>query len=227
MTIPIIALSNVHLSLESNAGTIEILKNISLNVSTGESLALIGPSGSGKSSLLMLLGGLERASSGSVRVAGTELSDLNEDQLAFLRRDQMGIVFQSFHLIPTMSALENVATPLELVGVTDAFKKARSALDSVGLTHREDHFPGQLSGGEQQRVALARAVVAQPKILLADEPTGNLDGINGIAIMDLLFSLRDQFGSTLILVTHDPVLANRCNRIIRLHDGEIDHKVTS
>ena len=227
MTIPIIALSNVHLSLESNAGTIEILKNISLNVSTGESLALIGPSGSGKSSLLMLLGGLERASSGSVRVAGTELSDLNEDQLAFLRRDQMGIVFQSFHLIPTMSALENVATPLELAGVTDAFKKARGALDTVGLTHRQDHFPGQLSGGEQQRVALARAVVAQPKILLADEPTGNLDGINGIAIMDLLFSLRDQFGSTLILVTHDPVLANRCNRIIRLHDGEIDRKVTS
>ena len=227
MTIPIIALSNVHLSLESNAGTIEILKNISLNVSTGESLALVGPSGSGKSSLLMLLGGLERASSGSVRVAGTELSDLNEDQLAFLRRDQMGIVFQSFHLIPTMSALENVATPLELAGVTDAFKKARSALDSVGLTHREDHFPGQLSGGEQQRVALARAVVAQPKILLADEPTGNLDGTNGIAIMDLLFSLCDQFGSTLILVTHDPVLANRCNRIIRLHDGEIDDKVTS
>ena len=227
MTIPIIALSNVHLSLESNAGTIEILKNISLNVSTGESLALIGPSGSGKSSLLMLLGGLERASSGSVRVAGTELSDLNEDQLAVLRRDQMGIVFQSFHLIPTMSALENVATPLELAGVTDAFKKARGALDTVGLTHRQDHFPGQLSGGEQQRVALARAVVAQPKILLADEPTGNLDGINGIAIMDLLFSLRDQFGSTLILVTHDPVLANRCNRIIRLHDGEINHKVTS
>ena len=227
MTIPIIALSNVHLSLESNAGTIEILKNISLNVSTGECLALIGPSGSGKSSLLMFLGGLERASSGSVRVAGTELSDLNEDQLAVLRRDQMGIVFQSFHLIPTMSALENVATPLELAGVTDAFKKARGALDTVGLTHRQDHFPGQLSGGEQQRVALARAVVAQPKILLADEPTGNLDGINGIAIMDLLFSLRDQFGSTLILVTHDPVLANRCNRIIRLHDGEIDHKVTS
>ena len=227
MTIPIIALSNVHLSLESNAGTIEILKNISLNVSNGESLALIGPSGSGKSSLLMLLGGLERASSGSVRVAGTELSDLNEDQLAVLRRDQMGIVFQSFHLIPTMSALENVATPLELAGVTDAFKKARGALDTVGLTHRQDHFPGQLSGGEQQRVALARAVVSQPKILLADEPTGNLDGINGIAIMDLLFSLRDQFGSTLILVTHDPVLANRCNRIIRLHDGEIDHKVTS
>ena len=217
----------MHLSLESNAGTIEILKNISLNVSTGESLALIGPSGSGKSSLLMLLGGLERASSGSVRVAGTELSDLNEDQLAFLRRDQMGIVFQSFHLIPTMSALENVATPLELAGVTDAFKKARGALDTVGLTHRQDHFPGQLSGGEQQRVALARAVVAQPKILLADEPTGNPDGINGIAIMDLLFALRDQFGSTLILVTHDPVLANRCNRIIRLHDGEIDHKVTS
>ena len=208
-------------------GDFHVLRDIDLNVTKGERIVICGPSGSGKSSLLMLLGGLERASSGSVRVAGTELSDLNEDQLAFLRRDQMGIVFQSFHLIPTMSALENVATPLELVGVTDAFKKARSALDSVGLTHREDHFPGQLSGGEQQRVALARAVVAQPKILLADEPTGNLDGINGIAIMDLLFSLRDQFGSTLILVTHDPVLANRCNRIIRLHNGEIDHKVTS
>jgi len=227
MIIPIIALSNVHLSLESNAGTIEILKNISLNVSTGESLALIGPSGSGKSSILMLLGGLECASSGSVRVAGTELSDLNEDQLAFLRRDQMGIVFQSFHLIPTMSALENVATPLELAGVTDAFKKAADALNSVRLTHRHDHFPGQLSGGEQQRVALARAVVARPKILLADEPTGNLDSINGITIMDLLFSLRDQFGSTLVLATHDPLLANRCNRIIRLRDGEIDHTVAS
>ena len=139
----------------------------------------------------------------------------------------MGIVFQSFHLIPTMSALENVATPLELAGVTDAFKKAAAALNSVGLTHRQDHFPGQLSGGEQQRVALARAVVARPKILLADEPTGNLDSINGITIMDSLFSLRDQFGSTLVLATHDPVLANRCDRIIRLRDGEIDHTVAS
>lgn len=227
MTVPLIALENVRLSLESNAGTIEILKNISFNVSTEDSLALIGPSGSGKSSLLMLLGGLERASSGSVRIADTELSNLNEDQLAFLRREQMGIVFQSFHLIPTMSALENVATPLELAGVSDAFKKARDALKRVGLMDRQDHFPSQLSGGEQQRVALARAVVARPKILLADEPTGNLDGKNSIDIMDLLFSLRDEFGSTLVLVTHDPVLANRCDRIIRLRDGEIDQQVAS
>lgn len=226
MTSPIISLSNVHLSLESNAGTVEILKNISLDVSAGESLGLIGPSGSGKSSLLMLLGGLERASSGMVNVSGTDLSRQSEDQLALLRRDQMGIVFQSFHLIPTMTALENVATPLELAGVRDAFHKAQQALDVVGLAYRHDHYPAQLSGGEQQRVALARAVVARPKILLADEPTGNLDGPNGTAIMDLLFSLRDQFGSTLILVTHDPVLANRCDRTIRLRDGMIDQEVS-
>ena len=223
MTSSIIALSNVHLSLESNAGTIEILKNISLNVSTGESLALIGPSGSGKSSLLMLLGGLERASSGSVRVAGTELSDLNEDQLAFLRRDQMGIVFQSFHLIPTMTALENVATPLELAGISDAMPRAEAELAEVGLAGRMRHYPAQLSGGEQQRVALARAAVVRPDVLLADEPTGNLDGKNGAAIMEMLFALREKYGSTLVLVTHDPVLAKRCDRMISLSDGRIEN----
>lgn len=226
MTSPIISLSNVHLSLESNAGTVEILKNISLDVLPGESVGLIGPSGSGKSSLLMLLGGLERASQGVVNVAGNELSGQSEDQLALLRRDHMGIVFQSFHLIPTMTALENVATPLELAGVSDAFLRAKEALDGVGLAHRHDHFPAQLSGGEQQRVALARAVVGRPKVLLADEPTGNLDGPNGTAIMDLIFSLGEQFGSTLILVTHDPVLANRCDRIIRLRDGMIEQEAS-
>ena len=211
----------MHLSLESNAGTIEILKNISLNVSTGESLALIGPSGSGKSSLLMLLGGLERASSGSVRVTGTELSDLNEDQLAFLRRDKMGIVFQSFHLIPTMTALENVAAPLELAGVGDAMRRAENELAAVGLGHRAEHYPAQMSGGEQQRTALARAAVMRPGILLADEPTGNLDAQNGEAIIDLLFGLRDKYGSTLILVTHAPDLAARCDRMVQLRDGEV------
>lgn len=226
MTSPIISLSNVHLSLESNAGTVEILKNISLDVLPGESVGLIGPSGSGKSSLLMLLGGLERASQGVVNVVGNELSGQSEDQLALLRRDHMGIVFQSFHLIPTMTALENVATPLELAGVSDAFHRAKEALDGVGLAHRHDHFPAQLSGGEQQRVALARAVVGRPKVLLADEPTGNLDGPNGTAIMDLIFSLGEQFGSTLILVTHDPVLANRCDRIIRLRDGMIEQEAS-
>lgn len=174
----------------------------------------------------MLLGGLERASQGVVNVVGNELSGQSEDQLALLRRDHMGIVFQSFHLIPTMTALENVATPLELAGVSDAFHRAEEALDGVGLAHRHDHFPAQLSGGEQQRVALARAVVGRPKVLLADEPTGNLDGPNGTAIMDLIFSLGEQFGSTLILVTHDPVLANRCDRIIRLRDGIIEQEAS-
>ena len=227
MTSPIISLSNVHLSLESNAGTVEILKNISLDVSAGESLGLIGPSGSGKSSLLMLLGGLERASSGIVNVSGTDLSRQNEDQLALLRRDQMGIVFQSFHLIPTMTALENVATPLELAGQRDAFDLARAALDQVGLGHRVTHYPSQMSGGEQQRVALARAVVARPSILLADEPTGNLDGTNGAAIMDLLFSLQEEYDATLVLVTHDPTLTGRCARSIRLVDGEIAHEAAA
>ncbi len=222
MTSSILSLSHVGLSLKSNAGEVNILHDISIEIAKGESVGLIGPSGSGKSSLLMLMGGLETATSGSVKIKGQELTNMNEDALALFRRDHMGIVFQSFHLIPTMTALENVATPMELAGAKDAFEQAKIALDTVGLSHRLDHYPGQMSGGEQQRVALARAAVARPEILLADEPTGNLDGPNGTAIMDLLFSLQDQFGSTLILVTHAPELANRCDRVIRLRDGRLD-----
>ncbi|NDH26619.1 MAG: ATP-binding cassette domain-containing protein [Rhodobacteraceae bacterium] len=200
---------------------VHILKNVDLTVHRGETVGLIGPSGSGKSSLLMLMGGLEQASSGKVDVLGQDLSILNEDALARFRRSHMGIVFQSFHLIPTMTALENVATPLELAGVKDAMERARAELAEVGLAERGGHFPAQLSGGEQQRVALARAAVLRPNILLADEPTGNLDGQNGSVIMDMLFSLREKHGSTLVLVTHDPVLAKRCDRMIALSDGRI------
>jgi len=226
MSSPIISLKDVYLSLKSNAGTVEILKNITLNISSGESLGLIGPSGSGKSSLLMLLGGLEQASSGHVIINGVQFAGMSEDELALFRRETMGIVFQSFHLIPNMTAIENIATPLELAEVKDAFPRAKAMLDFVGLSHRENHFPGQLSGGEQQRVALARAVVSKPKVLLADEPTGNLDGPNGKAIIDLLFSLQDEFGSTLVLITHDPLVVNRCNRIVQLQDGIIDTQVS-
>lgn len=221
MHTPIISLRDVHLSLPSNAGVVHILKNVDLTVHRGETVGLIGPSGSGKSSLLMLMGGLEQASSGKVDVLGQDLSILNEDALARFRRSHMGIVFQSFHLIPTMTALENVATPLELAGVKDAMERARGELAEVGLAERGGHFPAQLSGGEQQRVALARAAVLRPNILLADEPTGNLDGQNGSVIMDMLFSLREKHGSTLVLVTHDPVLAKRCDRMIALSDGRI------
>ena len=216
MHTPIISLRDVHLSLPSNAGVVHILKNVDLTVHRGETVGLIGPSGSGKSSLLMLMGGLEQASSGKVDVLGQDLSILNEDALARFRRSHMGIVFQSFHLIPTMTALENVATPLELAGVKDAMERARAELAEVGLAERGGHFPAQLSGGEQQRVALARAAVLRPNILLADEPTGNLDGQNGSVIMDMLFSLREKHGSTFVLVTHDPVLAKRCDRMIAL-----------
>ena len=221
MHTPIISLRDVHLSLPSNAGVVHILKNVDQTVHRGETVGLIGPSGSGKSSLLMLMGGLEQASSGKVDVLGQDLSILNEDALARFRRSHMGIVFQSFHLIPTMTALENVATPLELAGVKDAMERARAELAEVGLAERGGHFPAQLSGGEQQRVALARAAVLRPNILLADEPTGNLDGQNGSVIMDMLFSLREKHGSTLVLVTHDPVLAKRCDRMIALSDGRI------
>ena len=224
MHTPIISLRDVHLSLPSNAGVVHILKNVDLTVHRGETVGLIGPSGSGKSSLLMLMGGLEQASSGKVDVLGQDLSILNEDALARFRRSHMGIVFQSFHLIPTMTALENVATPLELAGVKDAMERARAELAEVGLAERGGHFPAQLSGGEQQRVALARAAVLRPNILLADEPTGNLDGQNGSVIMDMLFSLREKHGSTLVLVTHDPVLAKRCDRMIALSDGRIVSK---
>ena len=214
-------LKDASLSLDGNAGRVAILHDISLDVNRGESLALIGPSGSGKSSLLMLLGGLERASRGTVNALGRDLGQMDEDALARFRRAHMGVVFQSFHLIPTMTALENVATPLELAGDPDAFDKAGAELASVGLDHRADHYPSQLSGGEQQRVALARAAAPRPDILLADEPTGNLDGANGAAIMDLLFSLQDRHGATLVLVTHSRTLANRCDRVVRLTDGRL------
>ena len=221
MTDPVYDLQDVVLSLKGNAGPVEILRGISLEVAAGESLALIGPSGSGKSSLLMVMGGLERATSGRVTALGEDLSALSEDALARFRQGRMGIVFQSFHLIPTMTALENVATPLELAGVQGAFDRAAAALDTVGLGHRTGHYPSQLSGGEQQRVALARACAPEPAILLADEPTGNLDSVNGEAIMDLLFSLRDRQGATLVLVTHDPALADRCDRSVALADGRL------
>ncbi|MGR3662314.1 MAG: ABC transporter ATP-binding protein [Paracoccaceae bacterium] len=227
MSETIISLKDTELTLAANAGLVEILRGINLQVNRGETLGLIGPSGSGKSSLLMVLGGLEQATSGVVSVLGNDLTGMNEDELARFRRKHMGIVFQSFHLIPTMTALENVATPLELAGEPDAFKRALAELQAVGLAARSDHYPSQLSGGEQQRVALARAAVTRPDILLADEPTGNLDGATGEAIMDLLFGLRDRYGSTLILVTHDPELAKRCDRIVRLRDGEIETAVAA
>ncbi|AKO97863.1 MAG: ABC transporter ATP-binding protein [Marinovum algicola] len=219
---PVLSLKDVHLALDGNAGRVEILHGISLDVAKGASIGLIGPSGSGKSSLLMLMGGLERATGGSVTALGEDFGAMNEDALARFRRDHMGVVFQSFHLIPTMTALENVATPLELAGHRDAFERAEAELETVGLGHRAGHYPAQMSGGEQQRVALARASAPRPHILLADEPTGNLDEANGGAIMDLLFHLRDRHGATLVLVTHAPSLAARCDRVVRLRDGRID-----
>ena len=204
-----------------NAGRVEILRGVTLDVARGETLGLTGPSGSGKSSLLMLMGGLERATGGEVTALGRDLGAMDEDALARFRRDHMGVVFQSFHLIPTMTALENVATPLELAGHPDAFDRAAQELRAVGLGARADHYPAQMSGGEQQRVALARAAAPRPAILLADEPTGNLDAANGSAIMDLLFGLRDRHGATLVLVTHAPDLAARCDREVRLMDGRV------
>ncbi|WP_241665433.1 ABC transporter ATP-binding protein [Teichococcus oryzae] len=203
----------------AGGGEVNILRGVDMAVRQGEAVGLVGPSGSGKTSLLMLLAGLERPSGGSLRVAGEDMARLDEDALARFRRDQLGIVFQAFHLVPTMTALENVAVPLEFAGRGDAFERARLSLERVGLGHRLDHYPGQLSGGEQQRVALARAVVAEPRLLLADEPTGNLDGATGQKVMDLLFGLRDQLGMTLLLITHDPAVAARCGRRIRMADG--------
>lgn len=222
MTSPILSLTDATLSLEGNAGLVQILHGISLDVHRGETVGLVGPSGSGKSSLLMLMGGLERATSGKVMALDHDLSAMNEDQLARLRRDNFGIVFQSFHLIPTMTAIENVATPLELANQPDARKRAAQELEAVGLGARAGHYPSQLSGGEQQRVALARAAAPRPAIILADEPTGNLDSSTGAAIIDLLFNLRDRHEATLVLVTHDPELATRCDRVITLRDGRIE-----
>ena len=222
MTETMLELQDAQLRLMGNAGPVEILRGIFFDVAKGETLGLTGPSGSGKSSLLMLMGGLERATGGRITALGRDLSLMNEDALARFRRDHMGVVFQSFHLIPTMTALQNVATPLELAGVPDAFERAADELGAVGLGARMDHFPAQMSGGEQQRVALARAAVTRPEILLADEPTGNLDGATGAAIMELLFGLRDRHGATLVLVTHAPELAERCDRILHIADGRLE-----
>ncbi|MDB5659631.1 MAG: transporter related [Cypionkella sp.] len=224
MTETVLALQDAWLTLAGNAGAVDILKGITLSVARGESLGLVGPSGSGKSSLLMLMGGLERVTKGRVEALGQDITGLDEDGLSKFRRGRMGVVFQSFHLIPTMTALENVALPMEIAGHADAYTRARDELDAVGLSTRMQHYPAQLSGGEQQRVALARAAAPRPAILLADEPTGNLDSVNGAAIMDLIFDLRDRHGATLVLVTHAPELAARCSRIVRLVDGRIsDH----
>jgi putative ABC transport system ATP-binding protein len=203
------------------AGEINILRGVDLSIRRGEAVGLVGPSGSGKTSLLMLLAGLERATGGSLSLAGHDLGAMDEDALARFRREHVGIVFQAFHLIPTMTALENVAVPLEFAGRHDAFARARESLAAVGLDHRLEHYPGQLSGGEQQRVALARATVAEPPLLLADEPTGNLDRGTGGQVMDLLFGLRKRLGTTLLLITHDPLLAERCGRVVRMEDGLI------
>ena len=218
---PSVLLENVSLSLDGNAGIVDILKDISIDIQEGESIGIVGPSGSGKSSLLMLMGGLERISDGKINLLGQNLSEMNENKLASFRRSNVGIIFQSFHLIPTMTALENVAVPLELNGNKDAFGLAEEALVKVGLGDRLSHFPSQLSGGEQQRTALARAVIANPKILLADEPTGNLDHDNGKIVADYLFELHTENKATLVLVTHDFELAERCERKIKISDGEI------
>jgi putative ABC transport system ATP-binding protein len=216
-----IELRDVRLDMASDAGTVNILRGIDLDVGSGEIAALVGPSGAGKSSLMMVIGGLERATAGTVQVAGTDLGSLDEDGLARFRRDRVGIVFQGFHLIPTMTALENVALPLEFAGRADAFQRAEDALHKVGLGQRVAHYPAQLSGGEQQRVAVARAFAVDPALLLADEPTGNLDGATGRQVMELLFGLAQSHGTTLLLVTHDTALAERCGRVIRIADGRI------
>jgi putative ABC transport system ATP-binding protein len=218
---PAILLEGVEVTLPSRAGPVAILRGIDLEVGTGDAIAVVGPSGSGKSTLLMVTAGLERATGGRVNVVGADYATLDEDGLARLRAANIGIVFQSFHLVPTMTAIENVALPLEFLDQDDAFIKARAALGEVGLSHREAHFPGQLSGGEQQRVAIARALSTRPQLILADEPTGNLDLATGAVVMDLLFTLKERTGATLLLITHDRTLAKRCDRIVSLADGRI------
>ncbi|UDL96452.1 ABC transporter ATP-binding protein [Lichenihabitans sp. PAMC28606] len=226
MADPVVELDDVHVSLGRGAARVHILKGVSLSIPRGQAVGLTGPSGSGKSTLLMVLAGLERAQSGTVTIDGTVLNRMDEDALARFRGARIGIVFQSFHLIPTMTALENVAVPLELAGDPKAFDKARAELASVGLGERFSHYPAQLSGGEQQRVALARALAPNPSIIVADEPTGNLDDATGQSIIDLMFATRRDRNATLILVTHDTDLAARCDRSIRLRSGLIEPQVT-
>ena len=216
-----VEIRNLHLSLIGGAGAVNILRGVDLSVKSGETISIVGPSGAGKTTLLMALSGLERPSSGQVRIADTDLTAISEDDLARFRRSHVGIVFQSFHLVPTMTALENVSLPLEFAAAADPAGQAKAALEETGLGDRLHHFPGELSGGEQQRVALARAFVANPSLLLADEPTGNLDRETGIMVMDLLFSLQKEHGTTLVLVTHDETLASRCNRSIQMIDGRV------
>ena len=216
-----IELERIELKLVGAAGPVNILRGIDLDIGAGETVSLVGPSGSGKTSLLMVIAGLERPTSGRVRIAGTDLNPLDEDRLAAFRRARIGIVFQSFHLIPTMTALENVAVPMEFAGRDDAFERAQVELEAVGLGHRTGHYPSQLSGGEQQRTALARAFAIGPSLLLADEPTGNLDTDTGAHVIDLLFQRQAEHGSTLMLITHDPALAARCTRTLHMHDGVV------
>ena len=222
MTTPALVLQDIRLTLKSLAGPVDILSGVSLTVQAGETVALTGASGAGKSSLLMVAAGLEKPTSGRVTVTGTDITGMGEDDAARFRLGRVGIVFQSFHLIPTMTALENVAVPLELMGVSDAFDRAEVELRGVGLIQRTDHYPGQLSGGEQQRVALARALAPRPAILFADEPTGNLDGATGSGIADLIFGLNAERGATLFLVTHEESLARRCGRSLRMKDGLLE-----
>ena len=221
VTAPLIEARSLVFTAAAASGPVQVLRGLDLSVAAGEAVGIVGPSGSGKTSLLMLLAGLERPTGGKLSVAGRDLGGLDEDALARFRRQEVGIVFQAFHLVPTMTALENVAVPLEFAGRRDAFDRAATALKDVGLGHRLEHYPGQLSGGEQQRVALARAVVAEPRLILADEPTGNLDRTTGAVVMDLLFDLRARMGTTLLLITHDPLLAERCERQVRIEDGRI------
>jgi putative ABC transport system ATP-binding protein len=221
MTSALLSLTDLRLTLTSRAGPVDILRGIDFAAEAGEAVGIVGPSGSGKTTLLLVLGGLERATTGKVRVNGHDLTAMSDDELTAFRRDNVGIIFQSFHLIPTMTALENVAIPVELKGSPDAFAQAEEKLRHVGLGHRLLHYPGQLSGGEQQRVAIARALASGARIILADEPTGNLDQETGKEIIDLLFDLRENRGTTLLLVTHDPELARRCGRIVEIRDGLI------
>ncbi len=224
---PLMTLKDVHLRLNSEAGEVHILRGVNFEARRGETISIVGPSGSGKTSMMMVAAGLERATSGSVQIDGCNLMTASEDSLAMLRRDRMGIVFQSFNLVPTMSALENVAVPLELAGRDDAFARAREMLGAVNLEHRLSHYPGQLSGGEQQRTALARAFVVEPGLLLADEPTGNLDGDTGEQIIEHMFELCDLFGTTLMLITHDGNLAGRCQRMLTMHDGILSEQAAT